>query len=244
MLRLSDAELIDVWSRGSSRHALDRALALFALARASDEPAQLADVSLPERDQALLALRCANFGERLPAFVECAGCGTRLEFELDAALLRAAPPAATIDADGLRLRPPSTRDLALALSESDAHAARRRLAARCRIADPGGDPGDPGDPGALDDTAVEAIESALARADAAGEVLLDLECDACGHRWTSAFDIAAYLWEEVDARARRLIDEVDLLARAYGWTEPDVLALGATRRAAYLQRVLDAGAHA
>ena len=38
-----------------------------------------------------------------------------------------------------------------------------------------------------------------------------------------------------DARARRLLREVDVLARAYGWTEPEVLALDDARRAAYLR---------
>jgi hypothetical protein len=31
--------------------------------------------------------------------------------------------------------------------------------------------------------------------------------------------------------------DVDALARAYGWSEPQVLALSATRRAAYLQLI-------
>ena len=42
---------------------------------------------------------------------------------------------------------------------------------------------------------------------------------------------------EVQARARRLLREVDVLARAYGWTEADVLALSEQRRTAYLEIV-------
>ena len=53
-----------------------------------------------------------------------------------------------------------------------------------------------------------------------------------------AFDVPAYLWEELDVRARRLLDEVHALARSYGWAEREILALSEVRRNAYLDRVL------
>ena len=45
----------------------------------------------------------------------------------------------------------------------------------------------------------------------------------------------AYLWDEIDARARRLLDEVHALARTYCWSEEQILALSETRRRAYLR---------
>ena len=53
----------------------------------------------------------------------------------------------------------------------------------------------------------------------------------------SALDVPGLVWDEVDAVARRLVDEVHALASAYGWAERDILAMGAARRAAYLARV-------
>jgi hypothetical protein len=50
------------------------------------------------------------------------------------------------------------------------------------------------------------------------------------------------VWTELRAHARRLLREVDVLARAYGWTEPDVLALDERRRAAYLELAAEARA--
>ena len=50
-------------------------------------------------------------------------------------------------------------------------------------------------------------------------------------------DAGAVLWDEIDARARALLGEVHLLAAAYGWTEREILALGAERRASYLSMV-------
>jgi hypothetical protein len=42
---------------------------------------------------------------------------------------------------------------------------------------------------------------------------------------------------DVDAHARKLVGEVDALARVYGWTEPQILALSPQRRATYLAMV-------
>ena len=66
---------------------------------------------------------------------------------------------------------------------------------------------------------------------------LDLSCDECQHAWLLPFDLGAFLWTEVDMKARAMIGEVHVLATAYGWSERDVLALSDTRRAAYLAMV-------
>ena len=56
-------------------------------------------------------------------------------------------------------------------------------------------------------------------------------------RTAPVLDLLDCAWTVVEAHARRLLGEVHRLARAYGWREHDVLALGAARRAAYLELV-------
>ena len=80
-----------------------------------------------------------------------------------------------------------------------------------------------------------AVAAALAEADPLAEVLVDVACPACGEEFVADLDIGAFVWADVRARAQRLLLEVDALARAYGWTEVEVLALGERRRAAYLE---------
>jgi hypothetical protein len=75
----------------------------------------------------------------------------------------------------------------------------------------------------------------MAEADPLAEVLVDHSCSACGGAFTADLDVGSFVWAELQARARRLMKEVDLLARAYGWTETEVLALSERRRAAYLE---------
>jgi hypothetical protein len=95
------------------------------------------------------------------------------------------------------------------------------------------------DPATLPAELIEAVEAAMAQADPLAEVVVTLECPACAGAFDADLDLGSYVWAELDARARRLLLDVDILARAYGWTEPEVLALGEPRRAAYLRLVLD-----
>jgi hypothetical protein len=60
-------------------------------------------------------------------------------------------------------------------------------------------------------------------------------CGECGALTAAALDVPALLWAEVEAQATRLLHDVHALARGYGWSEADVLALSPRRRAAYLE---------
>jgi hypothetical protein len=57
----------------------------------------------------------------------------------------------------------------------------------------------------------------------------------CTYSWHAAFDIATYLATEVHTWASRQLREVHDLARAYGWSEAEILAMSPTRRRAYLE---------
>jgi hypothetical protein len=137
-----------------------------------------------------------------------------------------------VEVEGLRFRPPTSRDLAQIVGEADAESPALSLLRRCLI---------PVDEELPKEQALSAlidrVESALELADPLADVSFDFICELCGHAWAASFDIAQYLWEEVEAQAMRLLDEVHSLAQAYGWSESEILALPETRRAAYLARV-------
>lgn len=225
--------LLATWEQGRRRHALERGLLLHALAVPDAAPETLADRSLGERNAALLALRLALFGDGLDACVECPACGERLEFSLSASQLLAqsgARPEA-VEVDGRRFRLPTTRDLARIAAASEPEGAATRLASQLLT---GGDL-DPQTAIAL----TPKVAAALELADPQLDFVLAQRCpDPCGHRWSISLDIVSLVWEELEARVRRLLDEVHLLARAYGWTEREILGLTESRRAAYLVRVL------
>lgn len=221
--------LIACWELGRRRHPLDRALLLYAAAAPEEDPDSLADRPLGRRNAALLRLRRSLFGDALKSCVDCTECGERLEFALsaDAFLERAASHALTHAQLGqLRVRLPTTRDLASVAPETDETCAARKLLERLLEA--------PADEAGFSE---EELTRALDAADPCLDLTLDLSCPACNHTWSAPFDVPAYLWEEIDARARRLLDEVHALARTYCWSEQQILALSDERRRAYLERV-------
>ena len=55
----------------------------------------------------------------------------------------------------------------------------------------------------------------------------------CGHGWFTSLDMGWVLWAQISERARALLLDVHDLARGYGWSEPQILALSPWRRAAY-----------
>ncbi|HYH79042.1 MAG TPA: hypothetical protein VEX86_04575, partial [Longimicrobium sp.] len=133
----------------------------------------------------------------------------------------------------MRFRLPDSRDLAAAAGCRSAGEARRVLAARCVLEAEA--PADAADD--LPDEVIAAMSERMAVAAPDAELSLALECPACGHAWDAVLDVAAFFWAELSARARRLLREIDLLARAYHWSETEILALTPARRRAYIELV-------
>jgi hypothetical protein len=230
MRALSATDVLALWERGANRHVLDRSALLCAFAQPGAHA--IADLPLGMVTATLLRLREASFGARIQCHVDCKRCGERLELVLVSSELlqpmREGPYA--IDLHGMHIRAPCLRDLAAVANESDLGRAARRLLACC--ASQGG-----ADALALPDEALREVEDALEALDPNADLALDVHCAACGYCGTAQLDAGELLWDEIDARARAIFREVHILARAYGWTEGEILELGATRRATYLTMV-------
>ena len=214
--QVSDAAgLLDLWERASSLGPIERAL---ALAEAGGGDAQaLLDQPYGRTGLHILDLRTSLFGPALEATATCPCCDARVEFTVDAGWLRSHDARSIPDIDH---RPPTAADLLAASRSIDPCGELRR---RCLGTDD------------LPAAHVALLDDALAAADPLAEVLVDLNCPDCGTIFVSDLDLAAFAWAEVDARARHLLHEVDVLARVYGWSEPEVLDLTESRRGAYLR---------
>ena len=124
----------------------------------------------------------------------------------------------------IEARLPRGEDITAVMHLHEPDAIRRALLERCT--------GAPVPPDLMDQ-----IEDALAAADPRADVQLALTCPACGHEWLLRFDAAAFFWSELSAAAERVLGEVDTLARAYGWSEREILSMSARRRALYVERL-------
>lgn len=236
MRALSTSDLLQLWESGARLHSLDRGL----LAIAAASPQQLAstrstsssdpaDWPLGQRNRALLDLHVSTFGHTLKGWAACAGCGEKLEFELDAETWagEAVPLGSdTIDFHGDHFRLPTSRDLAEASRERDSARSVRTLVARCCVS---------GTP--PDDLDIESLGDALSHADPLGELRVSLSCPSCGVECHEAIDLVAFVWSELEATARRALWEVHAIASAYGWSEPQILALSSVRRTQYVAMV-------
>jgi hypothetical protein len=233
MRTLTASQVLDVWESAIHFAAPRRAIALLAAACPELGMDDLLALPLGQRNQMLLRLREYLFGPVLTMTASCPACGERLETSLRPADLQTASApgeyqrALLLGSREIAFHPPRAGDL-IDLPR-DPLQARDALLSRCLI--------DDGTP-ALDTLSSEniaAIVDAMAAADPQANVDIGLVCEACGHRWDCAFDIVAFLWREIDAWAQRTLREVHTLARAYCWSERDILALSATRRQVYLE---------
>lgn len=228
-MMLTARDIVRAWDWGRDKHPVDRALVLLALAQPEQGREALADLSVGQRNGRLLALRQALLGPTMRGMATCAACGTALTFTAPVAAFQNDEPAAlehTLEHEGqrLRFRLPTSRDLAsvAGLPEDEGG---RLLLARCLLE--------------ASDELPESLAPALAEAigdlDPMAETRMRLTCAQCGHRWSALFDIGSFLWAELEGLARRLLEEVAALARAYGWSESEILGMSTARRQVYLE---------
>ena len=182
--------------------------------------------SLPyvDVDAALLGLRQFLLGDRLVAEVQCSTCGSwgDVAFSIDDYLQthrsrrRSAPPTlASV---------PTVADVLAALREHGsgtdaASALETAYLRRC------------GD--------VER-RRAIARLEQAAPLLGDAiagVCPQCGAGVSAWFDPGGFVLAEMRPRADALFADVHRIASAYGWNEDGILALPASRRAAYAELI-------
>jgi hypothetical protein len=242
MRSLSATELLGVWERSLAQPPTHQALAVLAAACPDSSWKELAELPIGQRDRGLLSLREVLFGSQLTMVSRCPACGEPLEFALRVSDLQGhdvqAPPGRSwaMDVEGysVTFRLPASCDL-LALPPGEGPATlRHRLLARC-VLDARDASGEKVSAELLPSHVAAAIAREMAVADPGADVELDLTCPACEHRWQAVFDIAGFLWKEIQAWAQRALRDVHCLARAYGWREADVLALTPTRRQIYME---------
>jgi hypothetical protein len=224
---LSSAAVLAVWESVAARGPAERALSLIATSEPRTPVEQLARLSVGQRDVRLFELRAATFGERLEIVGACPECAAPFELETRVRELlvdtrRDVDGVAEVEADGVRVtfRLPDSIDLAAASTP-------RLLFERCVIDASVG-------VHELPATIMQAVGERMRELDPQSEVELVLTCPTCEHRWRDLFDIASYFWTEIESLALRLLQEVHVLARAYSWSEADILAMTPRRRRFYL----------
>jgi hypothetical protein len=228
---LDDALVLDTWSGGAG--ASSPVGPLLALAR-PDLDARAREELAGDRANGAFVDALVALGRRtLDTLVACPRCGGAVEIEVPLDALPAAPPedpaappAVTVGSATVAYRLPSVADLAAARSCPDAEAAEALLVARTV--------GTGVDPAVLAEVtaAIDERHPLLAPR-------VEVRCAACDATFVAGIDLAGAAWTCLASVAAELLEEVAVLARAYGWSEAEVLAVPRARRARYRQLVDD-----
>jgi hypothetical protein len=211
---LPDAALMALYDRAEALPRGARRLALAEALLPEGQPAR--SLGAGDAERLFWRAKRARFGPRATAQFGCDACGEMIAF--------AVPP----DFD---------------LPAQVAPVARLQHAGRPYIL-PLPTLGDTGDPAVLapdapwHDPAFRAeAAQAIDAADPAIDVIFDVACAACGGVNPRAFDAAAFLWADIEGFASGVFVQVAILARAFGWSEAETLALTPARRARYVDMV-------
>ncbi|HEX8534887.1 MAG TPA: hypothetical protein VF662_12020 [Allosphingosinicella sp.] len=242
MASLAAADVVGIWEAGSNRPAWNKALVALAPSFPEADPAELAALSIGERNARLLALRQEVIGPVIQAVVTCPKCGEPLEFEqrIDELLDGYSSPAERefdIAAGdyGARCRLLDSQDLAQAAKCGGEAPARDKLAERAILE--AAYCGAPAAAAELPAEVVRRIADELADRDRLAELAIPLACAACEHVWPATLDITAFLWAELERKAKQILADVVAIAQAYGWREADILAMSPSRRQYYLDSI-------
>ena len=237
---LDAQEIIGVWERGRRASSHERALLLAELAGLDRSESNA--LAIGTRDAALAAERIARFGVRARAAISCPSCREGLEFNVNFQAARElgftqpgeGPWLLEHESFSLRFRLPSTTDL-MAVAEHEKRGESGRAALLERIVLDAARNGDPVSPKVLPEAVIAAVEAEIERLDPISDIRFAQACPTCQYRFEAPFDIARFCWHELDVDARRLLQEVDLLARSYGWSESEILGMSRVRRLTYLE---------
>jgi hypothetical protein len=239
MRLLSAHDIVRICEWGRDKHALDRALVLLRAAAPERDPEELARLPIGRRDALLLMLREQTFGPRLDLGVKCPKCGKALELGMTCAQLTIPvgpySGSSVLCHDGyeIRYRLPDSFDLASIVGVQDPLEARNRLLSRCVMEVRREQ--EPAPLAEVTEAVLSALSARLAEEDPQADVAFRMTCPACSHPWRAILDIFSFFWAELEAYARRLQQDVHGLAKAYGWSEAQILSLSAGRRMRYLE---------
>ena len=240
MRPLTVVELLNLWEAGLHHTLIEKSLHLLCVACSVPDIQTMAGVSIGERDARLLQLRAWMFGTQLSNMAYCPACSQPVEWETNLRDLQLQPAHAETRPNefdlgsagfSLRFRLLNSLDLMAATGNTGVNA--KQLLSGCILKvqheqqDCGADD--------LPDEVFEALDKRLDEEDPQADIQMMVNCPACAHEWHATFDILSYLWVEIDSWAKHMLQEVSVLARAFGWSERDILNMSTQRRQLYLE---------
>lgn len=242
MQRLTEGTLLHVWEAGRAMPPPRKALTMLLAGLPEETYDQVSRLTIGERDRRLVQLRALTFGPMIQGVSHCQLCHEQMEINVDTQTMTSPPCEAeprhmpvTVHGHQIIMRSPTTADLIELKQGSSRHEARRALVRQCVVKAERN--GLDLSPDGLPLEVLDAIPPEMADADPMAELRLEITCPSCQRSSAVLFDIVQYFWDEIVAAAKRILSDIHGLARAYGWSEPEILAVPPMRRRLYLEMV-------
>lgn len=244
MRPVTTSELLTIWEREMNQPLIQKTLILLCQACQEMESNDVAKLSIGDRDVRLFQLRQWMFGSILKNIADCPACTERIEWETSIKDLRLPPvhnhePAKEFDLEvdefNIRFRLPNSIDISSVIANNVRQPDPRMLLitfileARCNQ--------DMYEINDLPDKVLKALDRRIEELDPQADIRMKINCPNCNHQWDARFDIASYLWTEINSWTKRILRDVCILARTFGWSEQDILKMNSTRRHLYLEMV-------
>jgi T4 bacteriophage base plate protein len=244
MKPLSAFELLTAWEEGLDQPLLEKTMRLLGKACSVTDHNDIGLLSIGERDARLLQLREWLFGYRLMNMTHCPKCKETVEWETTTEKLHLQKLPATLAVRSFMLekndysinfRLPNTHDITHAMANPVYRADQKKLLSDCIVGI--NKKGKKYKEKKLPDEVLDALSRRMEEEDPQADIRMNIQCPACSHEWEARFDIVSFLWAEINNWAQRMMQEVYLLARSFGWSEKDILSMSTRRRQLYLQMI-------
>jgi len=208
------------------------------------------DLTIGDRARLLLSLRRQMFGNAMPCIVRCPACNERMDLELtadDLLLKRDAPPQLcyedVVEVDGERLRVtfhlPTGGEVEKAVrsARENEETAAKLLARGCidKVTKNSHSDSWKIEPPEWPEALYPEVSARIEELDPEAEIKLRLTCPACSREFEDFIDAGEYLFQELAACQRSTYQEIHQLAKAYHWSEADLLKMGSRKRRLYLE---------
>lgn len=239
---MKDKDLLQVWEEGRAQSTIGQSMLLLELLYPGESRENLLELTVGERDAALLYLRGQLFGALLHNTANCPACGQKIEWETPVEALQLQPlrediaiRTFTVEHEGntVLFRLPNTADILAVLETEGGASTADLLLNKCML-----DADHPGAQAALLSVGLRnAIIGKMAQSDPQADINIAAVCPECTQQWVLHFDIVQYLWTELDSWAYRTIQDIGLLAARFGWSENDILSISRFRRGLYLSMI-------
>ncbi len=210
-------------------------------------------LTVGDREALLLHLRRLTLDDRLQCVLNCPNsvCGEKMDLDLRVGDLLLLPYPHSQEWHEITLNEGSTsyqvcfrlptgadQEASANLAQTDLQTATNLLLRRCVKWVTQGEQPEPLDelPAAVE----QQLPALMAELDPQAELMLNLNCPVCQHRFSALLDTATYFFQELSRQVRNFYWDVHLLAFHYHWSEAEIMAMPPRRRHLYLDLLADA----